>query len=260
MTETRGRLAWIAIAPVKSMALAFLEEAELGLDGIAGDRAYALVDAAGHLVNGKRAGALATVRVAIDPDAGTLTLHLPTGEWAAGRPVLGDPIDAIFFGHPRPARVVEGPWSAALSGWSGHDLRLVALPVGEGADRGPTATLVSTAALGALAAVRGDRDPLDRRRFRMTFGVDGVEAYAEDHWIGRQVRIGRAVVQVAGNVGRCAVTTHDPDTGRPSFDTLHALQETRGHLPSSEPLPFGVWSEVVRAGHVALGDEIALEP
>lgn len=41
MTGTRGRVAWMAIAPVKSMALAFLDEAELGPDGIAGDRAYA---------------------------------------------------------------------------------------------------------------------------------------------------------------------------------------------------------------------------
>lgn len=260
MTEGSGRVAWIAIAPVKSMALAFLDEAELGLDGIAGDRAYALVDAAGRLVNGKRAGVLATVRVAIDPAARTLTLHLPTGEAPTGQPVLGEPIDAIFFGHPRPARLVEGPWSAALSTWSGHDLRLVALPVGEGTDRGPSATLVSTAALGALAAVRGAGEPLDRRRFRMTFGVEGVDAYAEDDWIVRRVRIGEAVVQVAGNVGRCAVTTHDPDTGRASFDTLHALQQSRGHLPTSEPLPFGVWAEVVRAGRVALGEEIALDP
>lgn len=260
MTKASGRIAWIAIAPVKSMALAFLEEAELGLNGIAGDRAYALVDPAGRLVNGKRAGILATVRVAIDPRGGTLTMHLPSVEPVAGRPVLGEALDAIFFGHPRPARLVEGPWSAALSAWSGHALRLVALPVGEGADRGPTATIVSTAALGALAAVRGATDPLDRRRFRMTFGVDGVEAYAEDHWIGRRVRIGKAVVQVAGNVGRCAVTTHDPDTGRPSFDTLHALQQSRGHLPTSEPLPFGVWAEVIQASHVVLGDEIAPEP
>jgi uncharacterized protein YcbX len=260
MTEGPGRVAWIAIAPVKSMALAFLDEAQLGHAGIAGDRAFALVDSAGRLVNGKRAGVLATVRVAIDPAAGTLTLHLPTGETASGRPILGDPIEAIFFGHPRPARIVDGPWSAALSTWSGHDLRFVAMPVGDGLDRGPSATLVSTAALGALAAVRGGTEPLDRRRFRMTFGIDGIEAYAEDRWIGRRVRIGAAVVQVAGNVGRCAVTTHDPDTGRPTFDTLHALQQGRGHLPASEPLPFGVWSDIVQPGRVALGDEVTVEP
>jgi uncharacterized protein YcbX len=96
--------------------------------------------------------------------------------------------------------------------------------------------------------------PLDRRRFRMTFGVDGVPAYAEDRWIGRDVRIGAAVVRVAGNVGRCAVTTHDPDTGRPSCDTLHNLNRHRGNLATSEPLPFGVWAEVVVPCDLTLGD------
>ena len=127
---------------------------------------------------------------------------------------------------------------------------------GEGPDRGPTATLLSTAALASLAAAGGADRPLDRRRFRMTFGIDGVAAHAEDRWLGRDVRIGGAVVRVAGNVGRCAVTTHDPDTGRPSFDTLHVLNRTRGHLATSEPLPFGVWAEVISAGPVGLGDPV----
>ncbi|HEU4572350.1 MAG TPA: hypothetical protein VFR93_06660, partial [Candidatus Limnocylindrales bacterium] len=54
------------------------------------------------------------------------------------------------------------------------------------------------------------------------------------------------------------VTTQDPDTGRPSWDTLHALQHSRGHLPTTEPLPFGVWAQVVRANAVAVGDPVAV--
>lgn len=256
MTDTTGRVAWIAIAPVKSMALVFLQRAELGLDGIAGDRAFALIDERDHLVNGKRAGSLATVRVHHDAGTGSLELRFPDGTAAKGIPELGDPVRAIFFGHERPARAVAGPWTAALQAWSGQPLRLIAPVAGEGYDRGPSATLVSSAALGALARAGGQTAPLDRRRFRMTFGIDGIEAYAEDAWLERKVRIGDAVVRVAGNVGRCAVTTHDPDTGRASFDTLHALQHTRGHLPTTEPLPFGVWAEVVTPGSVALGDRV----
>jgi len=93
----------------------------------------------------------------------------------------------------------------------------------------------------------------------MTFGIDDVPAYAEDGWIGRDIRVGEAIVRVAGNVGRCAVTTHDPDTGRRSFDTLHALQRHRGHVTTSEPLPFGVWADVVQAGSVAVGDRVVPE-
>ena len=253
-----ARLAWIAIAPVKSMALQFLDRAILMTEGIVGDRAFALIDEHDRLVNGKRAGSLATIGVRHDPLERTLDLTMPSGEVVAGHVELDAPIEAIFFGHPRAARPVRGPWSEALSTWSGHELRLVAMPPGLGPDRGATATLVSTAALAALAAAGGDDRPLDRRRFRMTFGIDGVAAYEEDAWIGREVAIGDALVRVAGNVGRCAVTTHDPDTGRPSWDTLHALQHSRGHLPTTEPLPFGVWAQVVRANAVAVGDPVTV--
>jgi uncharacterized protein YcbX len=90
----------------------------------------------------------------------------------------------------------------------------------------------------------------------MTFGIDGVVAYAEDDWLGRDVRVGGAVVRPVGNVGRCAVTTHDPDTGIASFDTLRTLQATRGSLETTEPLPFGVWADVIDPGDVSLGDRI----
>jgi uncharacterized protein YcbX len=253
-----ARVAWIAIAPVKSMALQFLDHALVTAEGIVGDRAFALIDESGRLVNGKRAGSLATIRVRHDPVERTLELTMPSGETVEGTVELEPPIDAVFFGHPRPARPVRGPWSEALSTWSGHALRLVAMPPGRGPDRGATTTLVSTAALTALAAAGDDDHPLDRRRFRMSFGIDGIAAYGEDGWIGREVAIGEAVVRVAGNVGRCAVTTQDPDTGRPSWDTLHALQHSRGHLPATEPLPFGVWADVVRAGAVTVGDPIVL--
>ena len=256
MTDTPGRVAWIAIAPVKSMALCFLDRAELGLDGIPGDRAFALIDDAGRLVNGKRAGQLATVIVDHDGATGRLTMRLPDGSVADGVPDLGAPVEATFFGGLRPARTVIGPWTGLLRTWTGKDVRLVAMPPGEGPDRGATASLLSTAALATLAAAGGADRPLDRRRFRMTFGIDGVAAHAEDGWLGSDVRIGGALVRIAGNVGRCAVTTHDPDTGRPSFDTLHALRHSRGHLPTSEPLPFGVWAEIVSAGAVAVGDPV----
>ena len=256
MSDGVGRLAWIAIAPVKSMALVFLDRAHLGAAGIRGDRAFALIDATGRLVNGKRMGTLATVIVEHDPSSGTLTMRLPDGRVVDGRVVIGDALEALFFGEQRPARAVVGPWDAALSNWSGRDLRLVAMDRGEGPDRGPSATLLTVASLADLAVAGGADEPLDRRRFRMTFGIDGVPAHAEDGWLGRDVRIGPAVVRIAGNVGRCAVTTHDPDTGQPSFDTLRVLNAQRGHLPSSEPLPFGVWAEVIAEGDVALGDPI----
>lgn len=256
MTEPTGSVAWIAIAPVKSMALVFLDATHLGEAGIAGDRAFAVLDARGRLVNGKRAGSLATIRPTWDSASRRLTLQMPDGTTVDGMATPGEPVEAFFPHERRPARALDGPWSDAISTWTGHPFRLVAIEPGEGLDRGPTATLLSTAALASLAAAGGEDTPLDRRRFRMTFGINGVAAHAEDHWLGRGVRIGGATVRVAGNVGRCAVTTQDPDTGRPSFDTLRVLQTTRGHLATSEPLPFGVWAEVIAPGDVAIGDPV----
>jgi uncharacterized protein YcbX len=257
MNPPVGRVAWIAVAPVKAMALVHLDRAHLGLDGIAGDRAFALVDENDRLVGGKRLGTLALIKPEYDPVSGHLGLRFADGESVAATVRLGEPVDAWFFGHARPARIVVGPWAAAVSDRVGRHLRLVAPDgPGEGMDRGPTATLLSTAALASLAKAGGSDEPLDHRRFRMTFGIDGVEAHAEDAWLGRDVRVGGAVVRPAGNVGRCAVTTHDPDTGIASFDTLRILEATRGRLETTEPLPFGIWADVIQPGDVGLGDPI----
>ncbi len=57
---------------------------------------------------------------------------------------------------------------------------------GAGLDRGAAAaaSLVSTASLDALARATGTEGAVDGRRFRMTFGVAGVEAHAEDGMAG----------------------------------------------------------------------------
>jgi uncharacterized protein len=259
MTDIAGRVAWISIAPVKSMGLVQLETAMLEQSGIAGDRAFAVLDQEDRLIGGKRLGPLATIHPDYDPVACTLSLRFPDGTVVAGAIELGGSYIAPFRTRPRAVHPLIGPWSEAVSTFARQPCRLVALAIpGDGGDRGPSATLVSTAALETLARAGGEDSPLDARRFRMTFGIDGVDAYAEDAWVGRDVRVGEAVVRVAGNVGRCAVTTQDPDTGYPTFDTLHILQHTRGALETTEPLPFGVWSEVLKPGRVGLGD--AVEP
>ena len=117
-------------------------------------------------------------------------------------------------------------------------------------------SIQSASALRAMADAAGLDEPVDGRRFRMTFTIDGVDPHAEDGWIRCPVRIGDAVVRPGGHVGRCAVTTQDPDTGLRSLDTLRLLAETRGHLLATEPLPFGVWAEVLVPGRVRLGDPV----
>ena len=72
------------------------------------------------------------------------------------------------------------------------------------------------------------------------------------------MRIGEAVVVPQGNVGRCVITTQNPDTGRTDLDTLKALAAYRGTLETTEPLPFGIHAAVAVPGRVRVGDSVEL--
>ena len=190
---------------------------------------------------------------------GRLRLHFPDGTVVEGDVEPGEGIRTSFYGRPVAGRLVEGPWNDALSELAGKALRLAQTErEGDGHDRGRKAgaSLVSTGSLEALGAAAGADRPVDGRRFRMTIGVDGVEPHAEDAWIGDQVRVGGAVVAVHAHAGRCATTTLDPDRGIRDLDTLGAIASYRGDVPTREPLPFGVWCEVVEPGRVAVGDPV----
>jgi uncharacterized protein len=242
------------------MALAIQTEVDVGPAGIIGDRHFAVIDPNDRLVNGKRIGPLATIVPGVLQDPERLKLVFPDGRLVHGDIELGAAVTANFHGTPRGVHEVAGPFSEALSGWAGHPLRLVRLDDdGGGIDRAPEGgsfSIISRGSLSALAAAAGQDQPLDPRRFRMSVVVDGVEPYAEDGWLGRRVRLGEAVVTPTGNVGRCAITTQDPDTGRRSLDTLELIATTRGHLPTTEALPFGVFGSVLTPGRIRLGDEV----
>lgn len=258
LAPVSSRVAWISIAPVKSLALARPDAVELGHDGIRGDRRFFLVDGDGRMTNNKRHGLLQQVVPTYDEAERTLTLRFPDGRVLTGPAGPGVASRADFYRDTLDVEDVPGDFSDALSDFAGTHIRLVAhRRPGGGGDRGvPGATsLLSTGSLARIAEELGVED-IDPRRFRMHFVVDGVAAHAEDGWIGRRVRVGEAVVIPRGGVGRCAVTTQDPDTGRPNLATLHALTRYRADVQSEEPLPFGVYAEVVEPGRVALGDMV----
>ena len=257
----RGSVAWITIAPVKALALVYRDEVELDLFGVRENRRFYLVDDNGRMMNGKTVSGLVQIVPEYDDAAGQLALRFPDGSVVGGDVATGENVTTSFFGRPVSGQLVAGAWSDALSAFAGKSLRLVRTEQpGDGPDRGHEAgmSLVGTASLGALADVAGV-EHVDGRRFRMLFGVDGTAAHAEDEWLGRRVRIGDAVVRPRGNVGRCAVTTQHPDTGVSDLDTLRVLGEYRGDVETTEPLPFGVWGEVVEPGRVRLGDPVEPE-
>ena len=262
MTSSNATVGWLASAPVKAMALDERREVQVGTTGIREDRRFLLVDPANRLVAGKRLGPLATIVPRLNHDPETLSLHFPDGSVTSGPVELGPAVNAILYGEERPGHELAGRFSARLSEWAEQPLRLLRMDEeGGGIDRLPEGggfTIISRGSLQALAEAAGLDEPLDPRRFRMSAVVDGTGPYQEEAWLGHQVRLGEVVVALHGNVGRCAVTTHDPDTGRRSLDTLQLLAETRGDVPTTEALPFGVWGTVLEPGRIRLGDEVTI--
>jgi uncharacterized protein YcbX len=257
------KVAWLHVAPVKGLRIEERDRIELGLHGVEDDRRFCVVDETGRLLNGKRLAPLTTISARFDTETDHLHLRMPNGSSVGGTVAVSTPITVTIYGHAAPGHLVDGAWAAALSDELGRPVRLVRFDgPGNGHDRADDAagaTLLSTGSLERMRQESGSAEPVDPRRFRMLIGVAGAVAHEEDSWIGRRVRVGDAVVVPAGNVGRCMVTTRDPETAQPTLDTLELLARYRRDVATTEPLAFGVWAHVQRAGSVRIGDAVEVD-
>jgi MOSC domain-containing protein len=250
----------ISISPVKGLALVHPEHVMLERTGVRENRRFHIVDADGRRYNQLRNGKLVQIGQEYADTTGRLALTFPDGNTVAADVVLGSEITTDFYGRPVTGHLVGGPWSQALSEWAGRPLRLVQSPPGAAVDRsrGPV-SLVSAASLAELGRNGGHNGAVDGRRFRMLFELDGVGAHEEDTWVGADLRVGGALVRLLGDVGRCAITTQNPDTGVPDFDTLRTLAAYRQkgvNAAGNKHLPLGVYGDVLEPGPVRLGDNV----
>jgi uncharacterized protein YcbX len=243
---------------VKSLGLLHPDAIELERHGVRGNRRFWLVDEDGRLYNNKRDGPMVRIRPSWNEDTRVLALEFPDGTRIEDTVELGEPVAAEMYRHPHPSHRVLGPWEQAISDYVGRPLTLLYADehaVDRGY-RGGSVSLVSRGSLEGLREQAGRTDPVDGRRFRMLLEIDGVPPHAEDDWLGRQVRVGEATIVLNGDIGRCVVTTHNPDTGVTDFDTLKTLEAYRRE-GRNEPLPLGVYGAVVVPGRVRVGDAVA---
>ena len=178
--------------PVKSLQGERLDTAEIGADGIAGDRRWALFDVA--------TGAVLTARR--DPDllfaagrlraAGGVDIVLPDGTVTADDAVLSD-----WLGRPVALRSADGAGAF-------HDADEARL------------SLISTGTLGDW----------DRRRFRSNVVLDGA---GEDALAGSLVRLGQVELAVGDGIPRCVMVTR-PQPGGIGRDSgvLKTIHRERG--------------------------------
>ena len=228
-------LSRVSIYPVKSLDAVEMQEARLaGGAGIAHDREYRFVDAAGAVLNSKRLGERTiAIRSHYDPAFSELTLRL--GE------------ETLSARLPRETAAVE----QAVSRWLGQPVRLErdelhGFPDDTDAS-GPT--VVSRATLAEVGSWFGFDEDEARRRFRANLEIDGVEPFWEDRLYGpadapaRRFRVGDAWLQATNPCKRCAVPSRDSRTGairEAKFAKLFAERRKRS-LPA--------WAERSRFDH-----------
>jgi uncharacterized protein YcbX len=170
--------------PVKSMGGERLTQAEIGLDGIPGDRVVHVADQRGRVVTARSRPRLLVHRATLGTD---------------GKPL----VDGRPWDRPDVA--------AAVSAAAGAGTRLVAY---DGTDRFDVLPLL-VATDGAIASLG-----YDGRRFRPNLLIGGVTGLAERDWEGRQLRIGEVVIRMVTLRQRCIMTTFDPDTAVQDTEVL----------------------------------------
>ena len=227
--------------PVKSLQGERLDVAELGGEGIEGDRQWALFDLeTGFGLTARRVPELLFGASRLRPDGG-VEIVLPDGTVTAADAVLSD-----WLGRPvelrSAAAVTERPrfeapddnFAEARRGW--HDWM-----GGEGAfhdDSDGRVSLVSTATLGTW----------DRRRFRANVVLDGG---GEDELVGTKVRLGEATLAIGCRIPRCVMVTR-PQPGGIGRDTgvLKTIHRERGG-------ELAIGAQVLAPGIVRTGDVLA---
>jgi MOSC domain-containing protein len=249
-------VARLSITPVKSTRLHHPDQIALERFGVPGNRNFYFVNAEGRLLGGARTGGLVAIRAEYDPRAEHLEFRFPdeTSVWGSA---LGDGehLTTDFWGRPVPGRVVDGPWTAAVSAFIGEPVRLVRPDrPGDGNDSHP-ASLVGVASVRELGRQAGVLSLPDPRRFRMLIEIDGTGPHEEDSWLGRTVAMGDAVVRVVRPDSRCTFTERDPDTGQIDFRTLRTIRAYRGRAEGGG-LNFGVYADVVVPGSIRVGDAV----
>jgi uncharacterized protein len=246
----------LSVTAVKATRLQSVDRIELTAAGARGNRRFFMIDERDRLVNGKHFGELQSV--VADCTGDVLRLTLPDGTAVQAPVQPGEPVSARFTSRTETGRIVPGPWSQALSELVHQPLRLVESDGAVDRGRRGAVSLISRASLARLAVLAGE-SVIDGRRFRMLVEIDGAAAHAEDDWVGRTVRLGVTAVRFHGHVGRCLITSRDPDTGRIDLPTLDVLGSYRQNLDTTEPLPFGIYGEVLQEGAVRVGDRVLVE-
>jgi uncharacterized protein YcbX len=273
--------------PIKSMQGEELSSSAIGPRGLAGDRAYGVVDVeTGHLCSAKHPrkygalfachasfvdepGEVAPVAITL-PDGLVLRTDSPDVDERLSS-LVGRPVRLDAAAPPEP--IIEEVWPE-VKGPDFYGPR-------EDTDEGGDAVIDFRASLAVpggffdLSAIHivttngmdelNKREPdsrFDARRFRpnIVVSIDGETGFVENEWGGKQVRVGESVLAVAIPTPRCVMTTlanddlpHDAGVLKALADHNRVTIGTMGSFPC-----LGVNASVSEGGTIRRGDAVSM--
>jgi uncharacterized protein YcbX len=201
------------IYPLKSFDRVEVDRVTILNSGaIYGDRTWALFDAAGNFVNGKRHASIQAIRSQFDLANNRIILQ------------IDDRVNS--FNLLTETELIRD----YLSDYLGF-----AVKIQQNVDRGfpddtisPGPTIISTATILEIASWYRELNPEEiRRRFRANIEIDGVPAFWEDRLFDRpettvKFQIGEVKLLGVNPCQRCVVVTRDSQTGNitPNFQKI----------------------------------------
>jgi MOSC domain-containing protein len=268
-SSSAGSVAALWRYPVKSMMGEELNGTLVTERGIAGDRAYALIDrATGKVASAKnpnRWPRLFQFRAAYAEPLGDAArtapvwITLPDGATVASGQEGVDQILSAAVGREvvLQSQVPEKPeleeyWPVVEQLAHQDTVTDEAMPPATFFDCA-TVHLLTTATLDRLRGLY-PAGRFEARRFRPNIVIAAAaDGFVENSWIGRTVAIGSEVrLLVTGDTGRCVMTTlAQGDLPRDLGILRTAAQHNDAHV--------GIYASVVHGGAIRSGDEIRLE-
>ncbi len=248
-------LSRISRYPVKGLDEQSLQQAELKPgQPLPGDRRFALAhgassyDAAApawakkaHFLNWARTPAIASLRSQFDASGCRVSLS------ENGQDVLAE----VNLTEPAGSEALCAFLVARLPNETRGKLSLAEAPGISFSDVDlPLISIQNSASLADLAAHAGRE--IDQRRMRGNLLLDSAAPWAEMAWIGKQLQIGGAVLEVIEAIGRCPATMINPESGQRDLETLDLLNKHYGHQDC------GIYAKVIQGGMIKVGDAASL--
>jgi uncharacterized protein YcbX len=249
--------------PVKSMAGEAIEEAFVGYAGVFGDRACAFLNAAAPegfpYLTARANGAMLRFSPRFrDAELAARPLNQAAAEQLGPglTPLYPAPLERLAVDVETPAGEVlaldDPALRKALATKNVEPEKLSLIRSDRALTDCRPVSLISLKTIAQLGDEIGI--PLDARRFRANLYADlgAADGFAEDAFVGKQLRIGeRVVIAVLDRDPRCKMISLDPDTGEENSNVLR-------HVAKAHDTRAGVYCAVLSEGTVRRGDAITL--